>query len=80
MSGALEASDVKCLKEITKIKLTHLKLSIPLKTWQSLGWLWEVSMGPLYAEAECRPEPVVFLFSDYLLHSIKQFLLKVKHL
>lgn len=37
-------------------------------------------MDSLYAKAECRPEPVVFLFSDYLLHSIKQFLLKVEHL
>lgn len=43
MSRALKASDVKCLSEITKIQLTRLELSIPLKTPQSLGWLQEVS-------------------------------------
>lgn len=47
---------------MTKIKLSHLKLSIPLKTQHSLGWLREVSADhshPLPAEAEYSPEPVI---------------------
>lgn len=40
--GALEASDVKCLYEITEITPARLKLSIPFKTQHSLGWLREI--------------------------------------
>lgn len=68
---------------MTKIKLTHLKLSIPLKTQHSLGWLQEVSADhahPLHAEAEYSPEPVISCSLTTSLNQAASFLLKIKHL